>query len=307
MGKNIVYSNFYSFTGKLLFSSMMSLVVLFSILMIPRVSAQVGFKKGIRFFNNAEYNKAIAYFRKNENTFKSNGEFQYYYGLSLLKADNAKQAIKQMKLATKIDPNDAEYHYALGILHLAYMQEINVFRKMAVVKNIKKSAEKAVELDPQHVRALQFHTSSLLFAPGIAGGDVEEGKIYLKKLKSLSEGDALYLEAIFANNNKQFKRAETLYLKALEVKEVFPSAQIDLANYYLKQKKYNKAIHHANQFINHDKHWSDPANAYGYFILAKAYFYMGDMNNYKRYAQQTIAKCLRKIHRKLYKKAFDEL
>ena len=73
---------------------------------------------GIELFNNAEYQKAYEYFdaiesgSENEKT----PEFQYYYGLSLYKTDQAKEAVKAMKSALTLETEKSELQFAMTMV-----------------------------------------------------------------------------------------------------------------------------------------------------------------------------------------------
>ncbi len=278
-----------------------------STLSVSHTFAKESFQQGIQFFNSGEYDKAAEFFKNNEKKFNSDAEFHYHYGLSLLKADQAGKGIEQMELATEIAPDNAEYHYALGIIRLAYVPEINVFRQMMAVRSIKSIAAKAVELDPSHVRAVSFYTGGLMFMPSAVGGDVKEGKVFLDKLRLLDESYALQIEAGFAHNKEEFEKAESLFLKALEINNDFPAAQLGLANHYLEQKQFDKAIDYANEFIQSDKHWADQTNSDGQFLIALAYYHLGDMDKHKQYVELAMDNSLRKVQREMYEKTLDDL
>ncbi len=263
---------------------------------------------GIELFNKAEYQKAYEYFDAIESGSENekNPEFQYYYGLSLYKTDQAKEAVKAMKSALTLEPENAEYQFAMTMVYLLRMGEVSVFRKPGLFGALKKTMKAAADHEPMHLAAMRFYTGWLLYAPGIGGGDVDEGMVYLEKLKEFSEADGFLFEAGLANRGEDYARAEELYLKAIELKSS-PSIHMGVARYYLEQEKYEQAISYANTFNLLPKRWSDRGNSEGHLILAGSYHYLGDAAAFEEHSKMAFNLAGNKATRERVEKFLDDL
>ncbi len=91
--------------------------------------------------------------------------------------DEAEQAVK-------LAGDSAEYHYWLGVCYGRDAQNASIFRQPFLAKDIKNEFQRAIELNPNHIRAHAGLAQYYLFAPGIMGGDedkaVEQANIVLK-------------------------------------------------------------------------------------------------------------------------------
>ena len=59
----------------------------------------------------------------------------------------------------------------------------SIFRKPGHARNAKKSAEKAIALDPDHIQARFFLMGYHLYAPGILGGKKKEAQNQADQIK----------------------------------------------------------------------------------------------------------------------------
>jgi tetratricopeptide (TPR) repeat protein len=272
----------------------------------PLVIASDRIQQGIELFNKADYEAANLFLRKFKSELKDNPEFQFYYGLSLLKTDHAKEALVAVKRAVKLSPDNADYHFALSLIYMIRIGEVNIFRQTMMFSALKKSIVNGAEVYPTHIASNVYYAGWLLEAPAIGGGDVEKGLVQLEKVRRLSEADAVLLEAGFANKNEQFAEAEVLYLKAIQM-ETSPSSQIAIAQYYLEQKRYEKSILHANKFNSLPKLWLDRSNSEGHLILAMSYYHLGDTTAYEEHAEVAIDTSPNNVSRKRVKKTLADL
>lgn len=265
-------------------------------------------QSGINLFNQADYQQAFEYFDEIESSAESSKDpkFQYYYGLSLYKTDQAKDALEAMENAVKLDPNNADYQFALTLIYLLRIDEVNMFRKMGMFGKLKHSMLEAADHEPFHLQGYVFYTGWLLYAPGMGGGDVEKGMVYLEKLQSLSEADWLRLEAGLASRDENYTRAEELYLKAIEMKPS-PRSVIGIARYYLDRKKYQQAISYANSFNQLSKRWSDPGTCDGHLLLAQAYYHLGDQAAFEKHSKKAIDMTENEAQKERFEDRLEEL
>ncbi len=247
--------------------------------------ADAEFQQGINYFNKAEYSQAHSFLDELKSDFKSNAEFQYYYGLSLLKTDQAKEAVDALERAVELDPDNAEYHYALAMIYFVRGDELGMIRGMRMGRAVKRTLLKAVELDPQHAEATSALTSYLLGFPGILGGDGKAGRALLPKLRELNKSAALWEEGFMERRDGNFERAEELLIAAINTPGRKASYRVNLAKYYMDQKQYNEAIPYLEQSLGLPRTWSeDDGDSAAHTFLAACYYLLGDQDNFRKHA-----------------------
>jgi tetratricopeptide (TPR) repeat protein len=269
--------------------------------------AQVGFQPGIELVNHGNYKEALSYFEENQTNNKENPDYLYYHAISQYRNDMAKESIKTIERAIKKVPNNADYQFALSTFYLLRIGEVSVVRQPFMVDNVLDPLKKAAELDPSHIPANAFYTGWLLNAPGVAGGDVDKGKARLPELEKLNKSAWFSLRAGLANKEERFDEAESLYLDAIKENGNSASAQISLANFYLEQKQYEKAIEHARLFLSLKRSWSEAGDARGHSIIAQALHHLGDSENSKKEVSLALTTCWNKVEREELEKMLKKL
>lgn len=287
---------------------MQNLLLVSLLLPFHWVLADNNIQPGIDFFNAGDYQNAYKYFDaiESDSNNRKYAEFQYYYGLSLYKTDRAKKAVSAMKSALALNPENADYQFAMTMIYLLRMGEVSMFGKLGIFGALKKTMAAAADHEPMHLDASIFYTGWLLYAPRLGGGDVEKGIVYLEKLKLVSVADGFLFEAGLANRDEDYVKAEELYLQAAELK-TSPSIEIGLARYYLEHKKYARAIDYANAFNRLPKRWSDRNNSEGHLLLAQAYHHLGDEAAFEEHSKRAMELAGNKASRERIESSLDEL
>ncbi len=83
---------------------------------------------GIELFKQADYVEANAYLENLKLEFKYDPEFQYYYGLSLLKTNEIKKAINVLDRAIVLEPDNANFYFALARCYETRMRDVSFVR-----------------------------------------------------------------------------------------------------------------------------------------------------------------------------------
>lgn len=255
-----------------------SIILALSRIVFAANSAQEDFPRGLGFFNAAEYVDAHAVFDQLKGGMKASGQFNYYYGLSLLKTDNSEQAITAMKRAIAIEPGNANYRYALGLAYASRMSELSLLRAAMMIGSAKEALVKAVELDPRHVGATKALVELLLDVPGVMGGDSRTAHDLIRKLWTLDPASAAAMEAKVAARSGNRAQTEELLLQAAKTPGSEAFIRLRLAKFYVDQQEYSKAIAYGQEYLAMPKHWSDFSidTAYAHLWLAIAYHAVGD-------------------------------
>jgi tetratricopeptide (TPR) repeat protein len=159
--------------------------------------------------------------------------------------DKALFYYKKLKL---LQPAEADYYYKYGGALGMKAKEVNKFRALGMIDEIKSSFEKAIVLDPKHKEARWALVMLYLELPGIIGGSESKAVVYSNELMRLSPLEGYlskgYIEEYFGRN----KKAELNYSKAFELTNSKLAFQ-KLYNLYLyKMKNLEKAKQLKEQF-----------------------------------------------------------
>jgi tetratricopeptide (TPR) repeat protein len=269
------------------------LVVAIVVLAISHVAAAADlsvnakFQHGVIQFNDAEYSKAFTEFDKLSSDFRTNGEFNYYYGLSLLKTNQTEQAVAVMKRAIDLEPDNAEYRYALGLIYAARMSDVGLLSAAMMIGSAKKTLIKAVELSPKHVGATSALVEFLMDVPGAVGGDDKGAQDLINKLQSIDVATATALQAKLEMKKGNPEHAEKLYLQAAQIPGSEAIIRRRLSKFYLDKKEYSKAITFGEEYLSMPKRWSDSSwdTSYAHAWLAISYHALNDTVNFQKHSQ----------------------
>jgi len=139
--------------------------------------------------------------------FSSEGADYYIKAKKAAGQGEIKQAVRLMKIAVENEPDNSEYLCYLGDMCGVMAQKASVFSKFSWAKKCKKAYIKAVEVNGNSVRARMSLMRFLVMAPGIAGGDDEEGARQAEAVLKLSPVMGKISFAFIANNDKKLNDA----------------------------------------------------------------------------------------------------
>ncbi len=158
------------------------------------------------------------------------------------------KALFYYKKLKQLQPDKANYYYKYGGALGMKAKEVNKFKALGMIDEIKSSFEKAIILDPKHKESRWALVMLYLELPGIIGGSEAKAVVYSNELMRLSPLEGYlskgYIEEYFGRN----KKAELNYIKAFELTNSKLAFQ-KLYNLYLyKMKNSDKAKQLKEQF-----------------------------------------------------------
>lgn len=134
------------------------------------------------------------------------------------------------KLKT-VKPTEANFYYKYGGSLGMKALEVNKFKALGMIGDIKGSFEKAIELDPKHLDARWALIELYLKLPVIVGGSESKAIAYSNQLFTLSAVDGYLSRGHIEEYYNRLKSAESYYKKAIMVGGSKHSYQT-LANLY---------------------------------------------------------------------------
>lgn len=141
------------------------------------------------------------------------------------------QKLKQMK------PSEANYYYKYGGALGMKAMEVNRFKAIGMIGEVKGSFEKAIALNPKHIDARWALVLLYLKLPGVIGGSESKALRYSNELLKLSPVDGFLSKGQIEEHFKRYAAAEQQYKKAIAAGSIQKGSQM-LANLY--KNKMNK-------------------------------------------------------------------
>ncbi|WP_298514462.1 tetratricopeptide repeat protein [uncultured Kordia sp.] len=160
-------------------------------------------------------------------------------------------AIENYEKLVKMDDYSANYHYKYGGAKGMKALEVSKFRALGLIGDVKRSFNRAAELDPTHIDVRWAMVELYMQLPGIIGGSYKKSMKYANELENLSKVDGYLAKGYIYEYDDEPELAEEYYKKAIEVGGSV-TCYDKLTSLYEKEKKPLKAIE--NMENSHKKH-----------------------------------------------------
>lgn len=166
-----------------------------------------------------------------------------------------------------LNPKNADCHCLLAFVYGRQVVRAGLLRKLGLARRIKKEAETALKLNPNHVEARLILIEYYRLAPGIVGGDKKKARAMAEEVVRLDPVRGYIAQANFAHEQEQTGRMEELYKKAVEVDPQSYHALMTLARFYTygSQRNFELAEKNAKEALR-----LDPGRAAAYSLLAQS-------------------------------------
>ncbi|NGY37333.1 tetratricopeptide repeat protein [Flavobacterium sp. XN-5] len=195
---------------------MKHIVILF--LFLPMmIWSQSNFEKAEKLFKAEKYDQAQPVFEALLKTNPSNLEVLEYLGDIAGSRKSWEEAISYYEKLKNLKPSEADYFYKYGGATGMRALEVNKFKALGMIDDIRTSFEKAIQLDPKHVDARWALIELNIQLPRIVGGSEGKAIRYSNELLKLSAVDGYMSRARIEEYYKRYKAAEVQYKKAIEI------------------------------------------------------------------------------------------
>src|SRR5262252_5164057 len=126
-------------------------------------------------------------------------------------AEDWDRGISECERARNLDPQKSLYHLWLGRIYGEKADRVGFFSAAGMVRKVRSSFERAVELDPSSWEARTDLAEFYLEAPSIVGGGKDKAREQAKALLPLNPGMAHWVLARIAEKDKNAGEAERQY------------------------------------------------------------------------------------------------
>jgi tetratricopeptide (TPR) repeat protein len=238
---------------------------------IPSVAPHDAIEAGRAAIARKEFVQAANIFEQAVLAHPQDSALNRYLGIGYYKSGRHDAAIRQLHRALTLKPDDADTHYALGVVHLARATEVSLMKIRRVLKESTDHLQKAIDLNPDHAAAHYYLIQVLLNAPRIAGGDQERANQLNERLAELSPLHHKMVNSTLAAKREDVATAEAILLATVERHPDSSLVNFALLSHYSDQEQYGKAIPYGEKFLAIPKTWDDTDLANAHFLLGKAY------------------------------------
>lgn len=190
----------------------------FYFLLFPLITwAQSDFEKGELLLGEAKFKPAQVYFESYLAKNPSHLKTIEYLGDIASHTKSWDKAIEYYKRLKQLKPSEANYYYKYGGALGMKATQVNKFKALAMISEIRSSFEKAIALNPKHIEARWALIELNLQLPAIVGGSETKAIKYSNELKEFSPVDGYLSRGHIEEYFKRYSSAEQQYRKAIAI------------------------------------------------------------------------------------------
>jgi tetratricopeptide (TPR) repeat protein len=172
-------------------------------------------------------------------------------------------------------PSDGEAYYLSGLVYLALIGEVNIFKKVGMANNALSSWKASVAADPGNLDSRYAIFAYFTNAPGIAGGDLNIARAQMNEIEQLDKAYGAMAKGLLLSKEKDMPGAEAAFQEAAALMNR-AGPYFSLAQFYMQTEQYEKAISSVQQFQSREKRWWDPDVPVAHLVIASANAELGN-------------------------------
>jgi tetratricopeptide (TPR) repeat protein len=193
--------------------------------------SQSSFDTAEKLFKEEKFDQARPIFENFLKSNPSNLKTIEYLGDIAGKNKSWDTAIGYYRTLKQLRPSDANYYYKYGGVLGMKATQVNRFKALGMIDEVRGSFEKAIVLNPKHIEARWALIELYIQLPGIVGGSQSKAIKYSNELMRLSPVDGYLSKGHIDEYFKRYTAAEQQFKKAIAISGSKMSYQ-KLANLY---------------------------------------------------------------------------
>ena len=207
-------------------------------------------EKAKKLFEDRKYEEAKQLLVSVDDDQKDYAASRYYLGRIAFDQKRFEEAEEYLEEAVEANDKVADYHYWYGSAMGTIAQNSNTFKQGILAPRIKSEFEKTVALDAKNMDAhwglIEFYTQ----APGFMGGSWEKAEETAKGIMKINKAEGCRALGIVYERQEKFAEAEGQFIQAYKLDVALIH---NLANFYVRQKKFDKAFALFEEKLKTDK------------------------------------------------------
>jgi tetratricopeptide (TPR) repeat protein len=162
-------------------------------------------------------------------------------GRNYFQLGDFKKSTDALERAEVADPHNSQYALWLGRAFGRRAETSNPFSAISQASKARQYFERAVELNPHNIEALNDLLEYYMDAPGMLGGSYEKAKATATKIAAVDPAEGHYALATLLEKHKEMAGAEEHLRRAIELAPHQVGRFIDLARLLAKQGRYQES------------------------------------------------------------------
>lgn len=184
-------------------------------------------------YRTTQYQQALQLLKGQTGTDSLKLTAQCWYGL-----DEFKKATEILEKAITQAPARADLHLWLGRAYGRRAETSNPLFAPRYASKARQNFEKAVELDPNYVEAMNDLFEYYRQAPGFLGGGKDKAEALGKRIAALDRAEGYLAEARLLEDRKDYSGAEDRFRKAIAAAPGNAGRVIDLAKFLSRRGRF---------------------------------------------------------------------
>ena len=202
------------------------------------IAANADYERARALYDRTEFDESLAVLqaipRKDSAAEALIGRNRYMLG-------DFKKATDALERAFEGDPTNAEYALWLGRAYGRRAETSSPFTAMGNASRARQYFERAVQLNPKYLEALNDLFEYYIEAPGFLGGGIDKAQVTAGRIAQISPAEGYWAQARLAEKRKEYSSAEEHLRRAAESSPMEIGRLIDLARFLTKQGRIQEA------------------------------------------------------------------
>jgi cytochrome c-type biogenesis protein CcmH/NrfG len=152
-----------------------------------------------------------------------------------------KKATDALEKAIELEPRNSDYAMWLGRAYGRRAETSNPFSAMGHASKARQCFERAAQLNPKNIDALNDLLEYYMEAPGFMGGGMDKAKEVVARISQVDPAEGHWAQSKLDEKRKETASAEEHLRRALELNPQRVGRFIDLARFLAKQGRYQEA------------------------------------------------------------------
>ncbi len=167
--------------------------------------------------------------------------------------DMADAAVSECEKAAANAPEDSDTQLWLGRAYGMKASQANPVAAFGYARKVVASFQRAVQLDPGNIQAMNDLGEYYVDAPGIVGGGLDKAQSLAAQMGPRFPAQSHRLLALIAEKRGDTATAESEFRKAADTAQT-PEAWVDLGHFYQRHHEPDKAVAPLQAAIAADRH-----------------------------------------------------
>ncbi len=162
-------------------------------------------------------------------------------GRDYLMSGDFKKASEMLEKAVAAEPNNSDYVMWLGRAYGRRAETSNPFSALGHASKARQCFERAAQLNPRNIEALNDLLEYYMEAPGFMGGGFDKAQATIARIAQVDPSEGHWAQSTLDEKRKQYGSAEAQLRRAIELAPQQVGRFMDLAKFLYRQGRYQEA------------------------------------------------------------------